>query len=154
MLRVFSWLLASWLKSKRTNILNILQKQQVPLRGSKNIQENVTKVSFPARHGTVRPRQTHPILKNGQKRGRNCQSTRLVLKIGHFCGPDNSFTQLVLNNEQLRVRNHPPRPNKVVMPDLSPTVMPDLIGHLSCERCNSPPGASALLRHDGFQLFA
>ena len=66
-------------------------------------------------------------------------TTRLVLKIGHFCGPDNSFTQLVLNNEQLRVRNHPPRSNKVVMPDQlppscptsAPTVMPDLIGHLS-----------------------
>ena len=29
--------------------------------------------------------------------------------------------------------------------------MPDLIGHLSYERCNSPAGASALLRHDGFQ---
>ena len=29
--------------------------------------------------------------------------------------------------------------------------MPDLIGHLSCERCNPPPGADALLRHDVFQ---
>ena len=30
-------------------------------------------------------------------------------------------------------------------------VMPDLIGHLSCERCHSPAGADALPRHDGFQ---
>ena len=29
--------------------------------------------------------------------------------------------------------------------------MPDLIGHLSRERCNSPAGAGALLLHDGFQ---